>query len=213
MKKPNRTTPETATAEPQNSAVLESNNVFRPEIFKEIPGMPGYFASNDGRIRKGNSKIMSLHETKSGYIHVQIMQEGKRFGCGVHRLVAKAFLGEIEGMEVAHINFEKKDNRVENLEIVTRAENMRRYHTSGIRHAVYDKISASQHERWSKIERVPKVKEEKPDGRGKHGKQGRKKSPEELVYMTRQIFKRQMPITAKEVREAIDYYRKNKNQK
>jgi hypothetical protein len=54
------------------------------------------------------------------------------------------------------------------------------------------------------------VLESKVPGRGKHGKQGRKKSPEELVYMTRQIFKRQMPITAKEVREAIDLYRAQK---
>jgi hypothetical protein len=50
----------------------------------------------------------------------------------------------------------------------------------------------------------------KAQGRGKHGKQGRKKSPEELVYMTRQIFKRQMPITAAEVRAAIDLYRAQK---
>ena len=127
----------------------------RPEVFKEIPEMPGYFASNNGRVRKGLTKIIQTHETRKGYITAQIMMDGRRFGIGVHRLVAMAFLGDVKGMEVDHLNFDKKDNRLENLEIVSRAENMRRFHKSGFSDASYKKISSAQKERWSKTERPP----------------------------------------------------------
>ena len=47
----------------------------------------------------------------------------------IHRLVAKAFLGpRPPGLETNHINGIKTDNRIENLEYVTHAENMRHAH-------------------------------------------------------------------------------------
>lgn len=56
-----------------------------------------------------------------GYLRVRIA--GKDYL--VHRLVAETYFGEIpEGMEVDHINRVRGDNRVENLRIVTRRENM-----------------------------------------------------------------------------------------
>ena len=43
----------------------------------------------------------------------------------VHRLVAEAFLGSPpDGYEVNHINSVKDDNRIENLEYVTRSQNL-----------------------------------------------------------------------------------------
>ncbi len=44
----------------------------------------------------------------------------------IHRIIAEAFLGDYsEDLQVNHINGIKTDNRVENLEMVTNAENMR----------------------------------------------------------------------------------------
>lgn len=114
------------------------------EIFKEIPNMPGYFASSLGRIRRGNDKIISLHETPKGYLKVQIMMNGVRHSLSVHRVIASVFLGDITGMEVDHLDFNKKNNFVENLEIVTKKENMRRYHNSEYAIAAYNKISQSK---------------------------------------------------------------------
>ena len=41
----------------------------------------------------------------------------------IHRLVAEQFIGDVDGMTVNHKDLNKKNNRVENLEIVTQAEN------------------------------------------------------------------------------------------
>ena len=46
----------------------------------------------------------------------------------IHRVVAETFFGEItDGYEVNHINEDKSDNTLNNLELVTRAENMKKY--------------------------------------------------------------------------------------
>jgi hypothetical protein len=115
------------------------------EIFREIQDFPGYFVSNQGRVRRGGDRMCAIHKTARGYMVVQLTYNGRRRGYSIHRLVASAFIGEIkDGYEVDHINSIKDDNRLENLEIVTRAENMRRYHRSVGRHSAYEKISKSK---------------------------------------------------------------------
>ena len=128
------------------------------EIFKEIPSLPGYFASNQGRIRRGNDKIISLHETPKGYLKAQIMMNRVMHTLAVHRVIAQVFLGDVTGMEVDHLDFNKKNNSVENLEIVTKKENMRRYHNSEHAQAAYKNISTAQKISWSTREK----KEPKP---------------------------------------------------
>jgi hypothetical protein len=65
---------------------------------------------------------------------------GRNFQCGLHRLVALAFLGPApEGMEVRHLDGNKRNARLENLTYGTQAENYadRRIHgtdSSGDRH-------------------------------------------------------------------------------
>ncbi|AFE86790.1 HNH endonuclease [Lactococcus phage ASCC191] len=44
----------------------------------------------------------------------------------LHRIVARVFLGEIDGFDVYHIDGNKENNNVGNLEIVTHKENVRR---------------------------------------------------------------------------------------
>ena len=56
---------------------------------------------------------------------VNLSKNGKNKVYGVHRLVAKAFLTKLSNiLEVNHIDGNKQNNQVENLEWVTRTENL-----------------------------------------------------------------------------------------
>lgn len=99
------------------------------EVFKDIKGLEGkYQVSNCGRIkslnykRTGKEGIIKLEKCTSGYSY--FVSGGKK-GYLVHRLVWEAFNGPIpEGMEVNHINEIKTDNRLENLNLMTKKENV-----------------------------------------------------------------------------------------
>lgn len=101
-------------------------NAQNMEIFKDIKGYPGYQISNQGRIwsTKTNRYLSPFHNNK-GYLMINIKAaNGKRKGELIHRLVALAFIDNPEGKpEVNHINHIRDDNRVENLEWVTKSEN------------------------------------------------------------------------------------------
>lgn len=60
------------------------------------------------------------------YLLVNCRIDGKSKVQKVHRLVARAFIGEIpHGHQINHINGIKSDNRLENIEICTPSENQR----------------------------------------------------------------------------------------
>jgi len=103
----------------------------------EVPGFPHTYASNEGDIysdHPGNRWGGRLHKLKPadngrGYLRVRCHGKSR---C-VHLLVAAAFHGEKpEGMEVNHKDGVKANNRPENLEYVTRAENVLHCHRIGL---------------------------------------------------------------------------------
>lgn len=112
------------------------------EIWKDIEGYEGmYQISNFGNVkvlsRNVNSaiqpcgyrlkkeKILKLN-FRNGYKNIQLpLKNGKRKNCAVHRLVCEAFIRKmINGEEVNHIDYDKSNNFLYNLEIVTRQENV-----------------------------------------------------------------------------------------
>lgn len=65
----------------------------------------------------------------------------------IHRIVAETFLGSIpEGYDVDHLDGDKSNNSVTNLEIVTHQENMRRYYELRRKSGVA--ITYNMHGRW-----------------------------------------------------------------
>lgn len=107
------------------------------EIWKDIPEYEGiYQVSNFGNIKSlGNNiskKEKILKKAISGtYYMVQLNKKGLSKNISVHQLVAIVFLNHTpcgHKLVVNHINFNRLDNRVENLEIITQRENTNKKH-------------------------------------------------------------------------------------
>lgn len=100
------------------------------ETWKDIEGFEGLYQVSDlGRVRSLGirGRIRSLSLTKDGYPKVRLIHKGKDKTARVHRLVAEAFIPNPEGKDtVNHIDGNKENNRVSNLEWVDRSEQM--YH-------------------------------------------------------------------------------------
>lgn len=105
------------------------------EIWKEIPGWEQYYeVSNFGKIKSKDknisngrskrfmpSKLMKFWIDQKGYSKVYL-RNPKKF-VYVHRIVALAFLGE-SNLQVNHIDGNKSNNNITNLEYLTCKENI-----------------------------------------------------------------------------------------
>lgn len=109
-------------------------------MYKAIKGYEGFYEVSElGQVRSvdriveyKNGKIVNYKEKelkpgidKGGYAIVSLNKNGISKMCKVHRLVADAFVPNPDNLpEVHHKNHDRKDNRVQNLAWVTRAEQM-----------------------------------------------------------------------------------------
>jgi hypothetical protein len=89
-----------------------------------VYGIEGFEVSASGAVRrKSTGKLLTESVSGSGYRKVTFHEDGKRAQKLVHRIVCQSFLGPQEGKEVNHIDGDKTNNQLENLEWVTRSEN------------------------------------------------------------------------------------------
>lgn len=96
-----------------------------------IKGFENYVVSNNGRIiNTKNVNEIKGWKNKQGYQRVHLTStEGFRKKFYVHRLVAIVFHGfECSTLEVHHVNGNRYDNNYENLQWVTRQQNMEYVH-------------------------------------------------------------------------------------
>lgn len=109
------------------------------ERWKDIPGYEGkYIISNKGRVmslpferRNGTNgsylnkeKVLTPQENNTGYYRVCLLKNKKRSHLYIHRLVAENFIKNYKNSPcVNHIDGNKLNNNVENLEWVSYSEN------------------------------------------------------------------------------------------
>jgi hypothetical protein len=99
------------------------------EEWRPAFGVPGYSVSSLGRVRNETTRrVRKLPPNDKGYVHLSVGSGRNRKNFSVHRVVASSFLGNDGGLEVNHLNGDKSDNRVFNLEWCTRSENVRHSH-------------------------------------------------------------------------------------
>lgn len=112
------------------------------EKFVDIPGYEGlYKVSNLGRVysmpkkwisgKGGNrfhsGKVLKQSINKSGYCYVNLFKNKKIKSMRVHRLVMYSFYGESK-LQVNHLDGDKANNKLDNLEYCTAKENVRHAH-------------------------------------------------------------------------------------
>lgn len=104
------------------------------EIWKPVKNYPDYYISNLGNVKSlklNKIRNLKLSKNNDGYLQVGLSNKGYLKTFHIHKLVAVAFLDHIPcGLKLVinHINFNKTDNRVENLEIVSNRENSNMKH-------------------------------------------------------------------------------------
>lgn len=90
----------------------------------KIDGYENYFITEDGKVWNGK-KFINQWVDNVGYRQVVLFKNGKKKYYRVHRIVAEHYLGKpIEGKCVNHIDGNKLNNNVENLEWVTNRDNI-----------------------------------------------------------------------------------------
>ena len=106
------------------------------EIWKDIVGYDGkYQVSNLGRVKNSYNHVMTIILDKDGYCQVSLRKtNGNACLKRLHRLVASAFIPNIENKKyVNHIDGNKKNNNVQNLEWCTNSENIYHAYKIGLR--------------------------------------------------------------------------------
>ena len=111
------------------------------EVWKEIKDYEGYYQISDlGRVKSLGRKslgrfikerILITSFDGVGYFNVNLCKNGVKKTFKIHKLVAIAFLNHTpDGLNlvVNHINFNKLDNKLVNLEVITQRENTNRKH-------------------------------------------------------------------------------------
>lgn len=120
---------------------MQEKEIWKPIMIKEDRDFNGlYSVSNLGRVKRLGRYVKSWNKTKSflpekivnqfkdkyGYKQVSLTSNGKNICRKVHRLVAASFIGSPKNNEVVnHIDENKANNNLKNLEWVSNKRNLK----------------------------------------------------------------------------------------
>jgi len=96
-------------------------------MFKKIKGFENYSINEDGVIiNTKTNRIMRVRLNNRGYMDVSLTNNKKSKTLLVHRIVAMTFVNNYsEDLQVNHIDGDRQNNNVNNLECLTQQENLK----------------------------------------------------------------------------------------
>ena len=94
---------------------------------KNMTGYPNYIITNNGKVYNlQRCKYLVSVKNAGGYMFVSLSDGQERKSFTIHRLVALLFIENPNNyLEVNHIDFDKTNNNVGNLEWISRSDNMK----------------------------------------------------------------------------------------
>lgn len=146
-----------------------------PEMFVDILGYEGYYQiSNYGNVRSLDrvikektgktqtikGRVLKQRTNPGGYYYVELSKNGTKATFAIHQLVAQAFLDNPKNKPtVNHINGNKLNNSLPNLEWATYSENLEHAYKTGLRRAVISsEVGSKNYKRKLKPEQVIEIK-------------------------------------------------------
>lgn len=129
----NNTLPLVTYEQAQWKNIADYDGLYQVSSDGQVKRMPGTkFNKLTGRYNR-SEQILSNCPNSQGYIGVGLSNGNVRKSFKVHRLVAEAFIPNPQNLpEVNHKNCVKSDNRVENLEWVSRSQNIQHAFDNGL---------------------------------------------------------------------------------
>jgi hypothetical protein len=124
-----------------NHTPLNQLSLFDVERWLPVVGYEDVYAvSNHGRVmrlagseRVKENRIVKQGDNGRGYMFVRLWADNKPQHRYVHRLVMQSFVGECpEGITVNHIDGNKANNHLSNLEYATHSENIQHAYNQGL---------------------------------------------------------------------------------
>ena len=97
-------------------------------VWKQIRDYPTYDVSTCGKIRNNKTQRVLIPCMRNGYLSVSFSSGNKKKTVNIHVIVAQTFLNKPDDTiryVVNHINENKQDNNIDNLEYVTYAQNIK----------------------------------------------------------------------------------------
>lgn len=125
---------------PARLALTDYSKMETAEIWKPVIDWNDFYeASSLGRIRNIQArrgthagKILKGRPSKDGYLKVVLQHDGHKKSVFVHRVVHEAFFGAIKpDQEIDHLDFNRANNVLSNLEAVSRQVNIDRSFKKG----------------------------------------------------------------------------------
>lgn len=99
------------------------------EKFVKIKGYEGYEVSNTGKIKSlKTNRLLKPQKNNCGYLYILLTDSNKKVKINlIHRLVFDSFIGIDDGLEINHLDEDKENNRLDNLELITHEDNLKKY--------------------------------------------------------------------------------------
>jgi len=176
-----------------------------PEEYRMPSSIPFFLVSNKGNVIVADTNVPArIMDNGHGYKQIQIMRKGKRYTRYVHRLVAECFIPNPNNLpEINHINGDKSNNSVENLEWCNHKDNLLHAYRTGLRpnttpkqreaarrNVMSENVRKKCREGWIRWSKTPEARETWLQNISKADKWGTLNEPSEVKAERRREKKR-----------------------